>query len=55
MKVNILNHNESNVVYDYELHIPVGKVGVDDQGLPMKFDNNNFIITYMIPIPIIDK
>ena len=47
--------NESSVVYDYELHIPVGKVGIDDQGLPMKLDNNNFIITYMIPIPIINK
>ena len=47
--------NESSVVYDFELHIPVGKVGIDDQGLPMKLDNNNFIITYMLPIPIIDK
>lgn len=43
------------VVYDYELHYAVGKVGVDDDGLPKKLDKDTYIIDRLIPIPLIDK
>lgn len=46
---------ESNTVYDVDLYYPVGKVGTDDDGLPMKRDKDTFIITRMIPIPLLTK
>lgn len=42
-------------VYDIDLHFPLGKVGVDDDGFPLKLNNNTYIITRMIPIPILNK
>jgi hypothetical protein len=44
---------ESRTVYDLELQYPIGKVGVDEEGLPLKLDKDTFIITKMIPIPIL--
>lgn len=44
---------DSHVVYDYEFHYAIGKVGLDDDDLPMKLDSETYIITHMIPIPII--
>ena len=46
---------DSLTVYDNELQYPVGKVGSDDDGLPLKLDKDTFIITKMIPIPILKK
>ena len=45
---------ETQVVYDYELHYAIGKVGVDNDGIPKKLDNNIYIIDRIIPIPRID-
>lgn len=42
---------DSHVVYDYDLHYALGKVGLDDDNLPMKLNNDTYIITKMIPIP----
>jgi hypothetical protein len=42
---------ESHTVYDLDLQYPFGKVGVDDEGIPMKLTNEVFIITHVIPIP----
>ena len=44
---------ESQVVYDYDMKYAVGKVGVDDDGIPLKLDKDTFIITRVIPIPSI--
>lgn len=44
---------ESHVVYDIDLQYPIGKVGTDDDGLPLKLDKDTFIITRTIPIPIL--
>ena len=44
---------ESLVVYDYEMKYPIGKVGTDDDDLPMKLDKDTYIITQLIPIPSI--
>lgn len=46
---------QSRVVYDYKLHYPIGKVGVDDDGLPLKLDKNTYIITQLIPMPLIKE
>lgn len=46
---------ETNVVYDYDLRYAIGKVGYDPDGLPKKLDANTYIITHVIPIPMIDE
>jgi hypothetical protein len=42
---------KSGVVYDYELHFPVGRVAVDMDGVATKLDKDTYIIDYVIPIP----
>jgi len=44
---------DSLVVYDLDVQYPIGKVGTDDDGLPLKLDKDTFIITRIIPIPIL--
>jgi Helicase conserved C-terminal domain/SNF2-related domain len=44
---------ETLTVYDYEFRYPIGKVGADDDELPLKLDKDTFIITKVIPIPTI--
>jgi hypothetical protein len=51
---NYWYNSETQVVYDYELHYAIGKVGVDNDGIPKKLDNNIYIIDRIIPIPRID-
>lgn len=46
---------QSGVVYDYELHYPIGKIAYDDDGLPKKIDKNTYVIDKMIPIPLIEE
>jgi len=46
---------ESHTVYELEMQYPIGKVGTDDDGMPLKLDKDTFIITRMIPIPILKK
>ena len=46
---------ESYVVYDYDLKYPIGKVGIDDNNLPMKLTEDTYIINKTIPIPHIDS
>jgi superfamily II DNA or RNA helicase len=44
---------DSLTVYDYELKYPIGKVGTDDDDLPLKLDKDTFIITQVVPIPMV--
>jgi superfamily II DNA or RNA helicase len=46
---------ESLTVYDQDVQYPIGKVGTDDDGLPLKLDKDTFIITRTLPIPILKK
>jgi hypothetical protein len=46
---------DSLTVYDSDMQYPIGKVGADDDGLPLKMDKDTFIITKIIPIPILKK
>lgn len=44
---------ETNVVYDFDLHYAIGKVGVDEDDLPLKLDKDTYIINLLIPIPLL--
>lgn len=44
---------QSLVIYDFEMKYPIGKVGTDDDGTPLRFDASTYIITHVIPIPFI--
>ena len=46
---------ESHVVYDFDIQFPVGQIGLDSNGIPLKLDKDNYIITKLIPIPIIKQ
>jgi superfamily II DNA or RNA helicase len=46
---------DSKTVYDYELHYAIGKISVDDEGVPKKLDKETYIIDSLIPIPMIDN
>lgn len=45
---------ESLTVYDYDDQYPIGKIGTIDD-IPIKLNNGNFVITQMVPIPIISR
>jgi hypothetical protein len=51
---NYWYNNESRVVYDYDLHFQIGKVKVDDEGIPIKIDKDVYVID-AIPIPTISE
>lgn len=44
---------ETLTVYDFEMKYPVGKIGSDDDGIPLKLDKDTYIITKVIPIPVV--
>lgn len=45
---------DSGVVYDYVMKYPIGKVSVDESGVPYKLNDNIYIINKVIPIPLIN-
>ena len=46
---------DTGVVYDYELHYAIGKIGYDSDDLPKKIDKDTYIIDKVIPIPMINS
>jgi len=46
---------ETNIVYDYEMHFAIGKVGIDEDMVPLKLDEKTYIIDKVIPIPHITE
>lgn len=42
---------DTQVVYDFDMHYTFGKVGIDEDQVPMKLDANTYIINKVIPIP----
>jgi superfamily II DNA or RNA helicase len=42
---------KSGTVYDPDLHYAIGRVGFDDENIPMKLDKETYIITHLVPIP----
>ena len=51
---NYWYNSESRVVYDYELHFQIGKVKVDEEGIPIKIDKDVYVID-AIPIPTLSE
>lgn len=45
---------ETNVVYDFELKFPLGKVGITDDNIPLKISKDVYVIDKLIPIPKLD-
>lgn len=43
----------TRVVYDYDLHYQIGKISLDQDGIPQKIDKETFIIDTLIDIPVI--
>jgi superfamily II DNA or RNA helicase len=48
---NYWYYDKSNVIYDYELNYPVGKIAIDESGSPIKIDNETYLIDKIIGIP----
>lgn len=46
---------DTGIVYDYEFNIAIGKIILDNDGIPMMKDDNTYIISELIPIPMLDK
>jgi superfamily II DNA or RNA helicase len=46
---------DTGVVYDFEFHYAIGKVGQDDDGIPLKLDKDTYIIDKLVPIPLLDS
>jgi superfamily II DNA or RNA helicase len=44
---------DTHVIYDYELKYPIGKIKIDNDNVPIKLNNEIYIIDKLIPIPII--
>lgn len=47
--------SETQTVYDYDLYYAIGKVGLDEDGIPLKLDKDTYIINQVIPIPTLEK
>jgi len=45
---------DTQVVYDFDMKYPIGKVGIDDDNLPIKVDENTYVIDKIIPLPSIN-
>lgn len=45
----------TGVVYDYAMHYPIGKIGLDEDNLPLKLSADTYIITFLVPIPMIEE
>jgi len=48
-----LYHNETGMVYDIDMYFPIGKIDKDSGGNPMKLNNETYIISHVINIPIL--
>ncbi len=43
-----LLHDDSKIIYDLNLHYPIGKIKTDANNIPVKFDKDNYIIDDLI-------
>jgi len=44
-------YDKTNIIYDYDLNFPLGKLALDENGQPIKIDNKTFLIGELIDIP----
>lgn len=52
---NYWYNSDTHVVYDIELQYAIGKVGLDDEGLPKKINTDTYVIDKLVPIMYIDE
>ena len=52
-KVEYFYDRNTGVVYDFDLKFPIGKVYFDEDGIPEMKDHKTYIISEIIPIPIL--
>jgi len=52
--INYWYNPDTNVVYDLELKYPIGKIGIDEDNIPLKLSSDVYIIDKMIPIPYLE-
>jgi hypothetical protein len=52
---NYLFHKKTSMVYDVDMHYPVGKIKLNENGDPEIYKENIYIIDKVIPIPIIEN
>lgn len=50
---NYLYNPNSGVVYEPELHYQIGKVGLDENGIPKMLNQKTYIIDKLVPIPLV--
>ena len=50
-----LYYEKTDVIYDFDLHYPVGKIAKDNDGFPIKIDKDTYVIDHVIPIPKVTK
>ena len=43
----------TRILYDYELEYPIGKIGVDEYNVPEMIDINTYIISQLVPMPML--
>jgi hypothetical protein len=48
---NYFYYDKTNVVYDYDLNYPIGKLKLDEYNNPIKIDNETYLIDNIINIP----
>jgi superfamily II DNA or RNA helicase len=46
---------QTTVVYDFDLHFPLGKIWTDNDNIPIKLNESTYIIDKIIPIPTISS
>jgi len=44
-------YDKTNIIYDFELNYPVGKIALDDNNNPIQIDNETYLIDKLINIP----
>ena len=52
-KVQYLMDEDTGIVYDIDLKFPIGKIYFDEDGIPEMKDDNIYIISEVIPIPLL--
>jgi hypothetical protein len=52
---NYWYYNKTRTVYDYELNYPIGKIEINESGNENKLDDDTYIISQIINIPLFSK
>lgn len=47
-------NKEYGTVYDFDLHYPIGSVAVDIDNIPIKVNEDTYLIDKLLPIPILE-